>query len=35
MTQNMLLGSRGDTEQIVQAIAKVQAHSAELAKMKD
>ncbi len=32
MTQNMLLAARGDLDHIVQAIQKIQAHSAELAK---
>jgi dTDP-4-amino-4,6-dideoxygalactose transaminase len=32
MTQNMLLGPRGDMDDIVEAIRKVQAHSAALAK---
>jgi dTDP-4-amino-4,6-dideoxygalactose transaminase len=32
MTQNMLLGPRGDMDDIVEAIRKIQAHSAALAK---
>jgi hypothetical protein len=31
-TQNMLLGTRSDTEQIAAAISKIQKHSAGLAK---
>ena len=31
-TQNMLLGSRGDMEQIAEAIRKIHAHSGELAR---
>ncbi|MDR3621585.1 MAG: DegT/DnrJ/EryC1/StrS family aminotransferase [Paludisphaera borealis] len=31
-TQNMLLGTRGDMEQIAAAVRKIQAHGAELAK---
>jgi len=31
-TQNMLLGSRGDMEQIAEAIRKIQAHAGKLAK---
>ena len=32
MTQNMLLADRSDMDQILEAIGKIQAHSAELAK---
>jgi hypothetical protein len=32
LTQNMLLGPRGDMEQIVEAVRKIQAHAGELAK---
>jgi perosamine synthetase len=31
-TQNMLLGSRGDMEQIAEAIRKIQAHAGDIAK---
>ena len=31
-TQNMLLGSRGDMEQIAQAVRKIHAHAGELAR---
>jgi hypothetical protein len=32
LTQNMLLGPRGDMDQIAAAVRKIQAHAAELAK---
>jgi hypothetical protein len=32
MTQNMLLADRGDMDQIAEAIRKIHAHAAELAK---
>jgi perosamine synthetase len=32
LTQNMLLGPRGDMEQIAEAVRKIQAHAAELAR---
>jgi len=32
MTQNMLLAERGDIDHIVEAVRKIQTHSAELAK---
>jgi perosamine synthetase len=32
-TQNMLLGARGDMEEIAAAVRKIQAHAAELAKV--
>ena len=32
-TQNMLLGSAGDVEQIAAAVRKIQSHAAELAKV--
>jgi perosamine synthetase len=32
-TQNMLLGTRRDMEQIAEAIRKIQAHASELAKV--
>jgi hypothetical protein len=31
MTQNMLLGDRGDMDNILEAITKIQAHSKALA----
>ena len=31
-TQNMMLGSRSDMEQIAEAIAKIQRHAGELKK---
>jgi len=31
-TQNMLLGSRGDMDQIAEAIRKIQAHAGEISK---
>jgi dTDP-4-amino-4,6-dideoxygalactose transaminase len=35
LSQTMLLGSKTDMEQIVEAIRKIQAHSAEIAKARD
>jgi dTDP-4-amino-4,6-dideoxygalactose transaminase len=32
LTQNMLIGPRGDMEQIVEAVRKIQAHAGELAR---
>jgi len=32
MTQNLLLGSRRDMDDIIEAVRKIQAHSAALAK---
>jgi dTDP-4-amino-4,6-dideoxygalactose transaminase len=33
LTQNMLLGPRGDMDQIADAVRKISAHAGELAKM--
>jgi hypothetical protein len=32
LTQNMLLGPRSDMDQIAEAVRKIQAHAAQLAK---